>query len=79
MSDSEPQMRHIYEERHAGINRHDVPGVIALHAENATPRNTSYPHDLPAFGGRRLARPKRDRKLFTKTLGALSRNPRALP
>jgi steroid Delta-isomerase len=78
MSDSEAQIRHIYEEWHAGLNSHDVPRVIALYAENATLETpailTIYPHlDAGILQGR-----SEIEKFFTKTLGALSNEFREL-
>ena len=79
MSDStEAQVRHIYEEWHAGINSHDVPRVIALYAEKATLESPAiiaiYPHlDKGILRGR-----SEIEKFFTKTLGALSKEFREL-
>ena len=69
MSDStEAQIRHIYEEWHAGTNSHDVPRVIALFsdlpARTADPavsgslsRHRSDHHrDVPGRNGARVGR-----------------------
>ena len=79
MSDStEAQVRHIYEEWHAGTNSHDVPRVIALCAEKATLESPAilaiYPHlDEGILRGR-----SEIEKFFTKTLSALSKEFREL-
>jgi steroid Delta-isomerase len=79
MSDSsEAQVRHIYEEWHAGVNSQDIPRVMALYAEKATLETPAilaiYPHmDAGILKGRREIE-----TFFTKTLRALSKEFREL-
>jgi steroid Delta-isomerase len=79
MSDStKAQVRHIYEEWHAGVNSHDIPRVMALYAEKATLETPAilaiYPHlDEGILIGR-----SEIEKFFTKTLSALSKEFREL-
>ena len=75
---TEAQVRHIYEEWHAGINSQDVPRVIALYAANATLETPAilaiYPHlDEGVLRGRTEIE-----TFFTKTLKALSKEFREL-
>ena len=79
MSDNtEAQVRHVFEEWHAGVNSHDVPRVMALYADRAaleTPAILAiYPHlDEGILRGRGEIE-----KFFTKTLSALSKEFREL-
>lgn len=79
MSDStEAQIRHIYEEWHAGTNSHDVARVMALYAERATLETPAilaiYPHSNDGL----LRGRSEIEKFFTKALGVLSNEFREL-
>jgi steroid Delta-isomerase len=75
---TEAQVRRVYEEWHAGVNSHDIPRVMALYGENATLESPAilaiYPHlEEGILRGR-----SEIETFFTKTLGALSKEFRAL-
>ena len=79
MSDStEAQIRHIYEEWHAGTNRHDVPRVIALYAENATLESPAILAVYPHLNDGILRGRSEIEKFFTKVLGVLAKEFREL-
>jgi len=75
---TEVQVRRIYEEWHAGVNRHDIPRVLALYGENAILESPAilviYPHlrDGILRGRSEIG------TFFTNTLGVLSREFREL-
>ena len=78
MSDSEAQIRHIYEEWHAGINSHDITRVIALYAENATLETPAILTIYPQLEAGILKGRNEIEKFFAKTLNALSKEFREL-
>ena len=79
MSDStEAQIRHIYEEWHAGTNSHDVPRVIALYAENATLESPAILAIYPHLNDGILRGRSEIEKFFTKVLGVLAKEFREL-
>ena len=78
MSDSEAQIRHIYEEWHAGINSHDISRVIALYAENATLETPAILAIYPQLEAGILKGRNEIEKFFAKTLNALSKEFREL-
>lgn len=74
MSDStEAQVRHIYEEWHAGTNSHDVPRVIALYAEDATLETPAILAIYPHLNNGILRGRSEIETFFTKVLGVLSK------
>lgn len=79
MSDStEAQIRHIYEEWHAGTNSHDVPRVIALYAEKATLESPAILAIYPHLNDGILRGRSEIEKFFIKVLGVLSKEFREL-
>src|SRR5215467_13628202 len=72
------QVRCIYEEWHEGVNRRDIPRVMALYGENAILESPAilviYPHLQDGI----LRGRSEIRTFFTKTLGVLSRELREL-
>ena len=79
MSDStEAQIRHIYEEWHAGTNSHDVQRVIALYAERATLETPAILAIYPHLNDGILKGRSEIEKFFIKVLGVLSKEFREL-
>ncbi|MBV9017639.1 MAG: nuclear transport factor 2 family protein [Alphaproteobacteria bacterium] len=79
MSDStEAQIRHIYEEWHAGTNSHDVARVMALYAERATLETPAFLAIYPHSNDGLLRGRSEIEKFFTKALGVLSNEFREL-
>jgi hypothetical protein len=78
LDNTEAQVRRVYDEWHAGVNRHDIPRVIALYAEHATLESPAilaiYPHLKDGI----LRGRSEIEKFFTKTLSALSKEFREL-
>lgn len=74
MSDStEAQVRHIYEEWHAGTNSHDVPRVMALYAGDATLESPAVLAIYPHLNDGTLKGRSEIETFFTKVLGVLSK------
>jgi steroid delta-isomerase len=79
MSDStETQVRHIYEEWHAGTNSHDVSRVISLYAEDATLETPAILAIYPHLNDGILRGRGEIGAFFTKVLGVLSNEFREL-
>ena len=79
MSDStEAQVRHIYEEWHAGTNNHDISRVIALYAEDATLETPAILAIYLHLNDGILRGRSEIETFFTKVLGVLSKEFREL-
>ena len=74
MSNStEAEIRHVYDEWHAGTNSHDVPRVMALYAETATLESPAILAIYPHLNEGILRGRSEIEKFFVKVLGVLSR------